>query len=130
LQEGQLNLLIAGPLGLIDCILLVIAIAHITHKRIQDLRDPTLGSFLAALFSAGVSVLGIAFAVSAALMILASLSLIAFGHPQNVGVRFIFFLIVLQVSALAGVITSYFAGLSFSRFIWEEPTDNSNESQD
>jgi hypothetical protein len=125
-----MNFLIAGPFGLIDCILLVVVIARITHKRIRDLRDPTLRSFLAALFSASVSVLAIAFAVSAALMILVSLSLIAFGHPQNVGVHFIFFLIVLQVSALGGVITAYFAGPSFSRFIWEEPPDNSNEGQD
>ncbi len=127
MQEGQLNLLIAGPLGLIDCILLVIAIARITHKRIQELRDPTLGSFLAAFFSAAVSVSAIAFAVSAALMILASLSLLAFGHPQNVGVSFIFFFIGLQVSALAGVITAYFAGPSFSRFIWEEPADDADK---
>jgi hypothetical protein len=106
---------------------LVIAIARITHKRIQALRDPTPGSFLAALFSAAVSVLAIAVAVSAALWILASLSLLAFGHPKNVGVGFIFLFIVLQVSALAGVITAYFAGPSFSRFIWEEPAENSDK---
>jgi hypothetical protein len=117
----------AGPLGLIDFILLVVAIARITHKRIQELRDPTPGSFLAALFSTAVSVLAIAVAVSAALWILASLSLIAFSHPNNVGVGFILLFIVLQVSALGGVVIAYFAGPSFSRFIWEEPADNADK---
>jgi uncharacterized membrane protein len=120
----------AGPLGLIDCILLVVAIARITHKLTQEQRDPTLKSFLAALFSAAVSVLAIAVAVSAALWIVASLSLIAFVHPKSVGVNFILLFIVLQVSALAGVVTAYFAGPSFSRFIWEASPDKSNEDQD
>jgi len=124
-----MNFLIAGRFGLIDCILLVVVIARITHKRIQDLRDPTLGSFLAALFSAAASVLAIAVAVSAALMILASLILIAFGHQRNVGITFIFFFVGLQVFAFAGVVAAYFAGPSFSRFIWEEPSDKSNEGQ-
>ena len=38
--------------------------------------------------------------------------------------KYIFFFIALQASALAGVITAYFAGLSFSRFIWEGPADD------
>jgi hypothetical protein len=125
-----MSFLIAGPLGLIDCILLVIAIARITHKRTQEQRDPTLGSFLAALFAAVVSVSSITFAVTLILMILASLSLLAFGHGQNLGVAFIFIFVGAEVSAFAGAVAAYFAGPSFSRFIWEEPPDSSDKDQD
>jgi len=125
-----MNFLLAGPLGVIDCILLVIAVARITHKRIQELRDPTLGSFLAALFSASVSVASITLAATVVLMFLifASLDLLPFGHRQNLGTSFILFFVVVQVSAFAGVIAAYFAGPSFSRFIWEESAASSDES--
>ena len=125
-----MNFLIAGPLGLIDCILLVIAIARITHKRTQELRDPTLGSFLAASFWVAVSVLSITFAVTFILMIFATLALLVFGHHPNVGATFLFYFVGLQISVLAGVVVSYLAGPSFSRVFWTETPDDSDQNQD
>jgi hypothetical protein len=125
-----MNFLLAGPLGLVDCILLVAAIARITHKRIQELRDPTLGSFLAALFAVAVSVFAIAFAVTSILMIFAALAFLVFGHPAGVGVTFIFYFVGLQVFMLAGVVVGYLAGPSFSRMIWTESPDDSDRNQD
>ena len=125
-----MNFLVEGPLGLIDCILLVIAIARITHKRIQELRDPTLGSFLAALFFVALSVLSITFAVTFILMIFATLALLVFGHHPGVGVTFVFFFVGLQVSLLVGVTVGCLAGPSFSRTIWTESPENSDQSQD
>jgi hypothetical protein len=125
-----MNFLIEGPLGLIDCILLVIAIARITHKRTQELLDPTLGSFLAALFWVAECVSSITFAATFILMILATLALLVFGHHPSVGVTFIFYFVGLQVSMLAGVVVGYLAGPSFSRMIWTESPDNSDQNQD
>jgi hypothetical protein len=76
-----------------------------------------------------VSVSAVAIAVSAFLMVLAYVGLMAFGHPKSVGLAFLLLLIGQQVCAFAGVISAYFAGPSFSRFIWQGPPDKSKTDQ-